>query len=80
MLTMYDSRACPDPVAAGGGERIYEKDIHPTELMNAIYSVMYNGYYYSAQTSSKLAGLFREPLDKSLSAKSHAFWMKKWHF
>jgi two-component system invasion response regulator UvrY len=42
-----------------------KKDIHPTELLHAIQSVMDNGYYYSAHTSSKLAGLFRERLDKS---------------
>jgi DNA-binding NarL/FixJ family response regulator len=37
-----------------------KKDIHPTELMHAIQSVHEQGYYYSAQTSSKLAGLFRD--------------------
>ena len=42
-----------------------KKDIHPTELMHAIQSVIENGYYYSAHTSSKLAGLFKEGDNKT---------------
>jgi DNA-binding NarL/FixJ family response regulator len=37
-----------------------KKDVHPSEMLHAIQSVHENGFYYSAQTSSKLAGLFRD--------------------
>ena len=42
-----------------GVKGFMKKDIHPSELLHAIQSVHEYGYYYSAQTSSKLAGLFR---------------------
>ena len=67
MLTMYDSELALIRLLQAGVKGFMKKDIHPTELIKAIHSVMDNGYYYSIQTSSKLAGLFREPLDKSLS-------------
>jgi DNA-binding NarL/FixJ family response regulator len=44
-----------------------KKDIHPKELLFAIQSVYEQGYYYSPQTSSKLAGLFREANEKTKS-------------
>jgi len=65
MLTMYDSELALIRLLQSGVKGFMKKDIHPTELLHAIQSVMDNGYYYSAHTSSKLAGLFRERLDKS---------------
>jgi DNA-binding NarL/FixJ family response regulator len=60
MLTMYDSELALIRLLKAGVKGFMKKDIHPTELMHAIQSVDSQGYYYSAQTSSKLAGLFRD--------------------
>jgi DNA-binding NarL/FixJ family response regulator len=60
MLTMYDSELALIRLLKAGVKGFMKKDIHPTELMHAIQSVHTQGYYYSAQTSSKLAGLFRD--------------------
>jgi two-component system, NarL family, invasion response regulator UvrY len=64
MLTMYDSELTLIRLLQAGVKGFMKKDIHPTELLHAIHAVMDNGYYYSAHTSSKLAGLFRENLNK----------------
>ena len=60
MLIMYDSELALIRLLKAGVKGFMKKDIHPTELMHAIQSVHEQGYYYSAQTSSKLAGLFRD--------------------
>ena len=60
MLTMYDSELALTRLLKAGVKGFMKKDIHPTELMHAIQAVHEHGYYYSAQTSSKLAGLFRD--------------------
>jgi DNA-binding NarL/FixJ family response regulator len=64
MLTMYDSELTLIRLLQAGVKGFMKKDIHPTELLHAIQAVMDSGYYYSAHTSSKLAGLFRESLNK----------------
>jgi two-component system, NarL family, invasion response regulator UvrY len=64
MLTMYDSELTLIRLLQAGVKGFMKKDIHPTELLHAIQAVMDNGYYYSAHTSSKLAGLFRESINK----------------
>jgi two-component system invasion response regulator UvrY len=65
MLTMYDSELVLIRLLKAGVKGFMKKDIHPTELMFAIQSVVDNGYYYSAHTSSKLAGLFKESENKT---------------
>ena len=65
MLTMYDSELALIRLLQAGVKGFMKKDIHPTELLHALHSVMDSGYYYSAHTSSKLASLFRESLDNS---------------
>ena len=37
-----------------------KKDIHPSELRAALVSVAENGYYYSHNTTGKLASLFQK--------------------
>lgn len=59
MLTMYDSEATLIRLLQSGVKGFLKKDIHPNELQFAIQSVMQSGYYYSHQTSGKLANLFR---------------------
>jgi DNA-binding NarL/FixJ family response regulator len=65
MLTMYDSELALIRLLKAGVKGFMKKDIHPSELIYAIESVFNNGYYYSAHTSSKLAGLFRNSTDNS---------------
>jgi two-component system, NarL family, invasion response regulator UvrY len=60
MLTMYDSELILIRLLKAGVRGFMKKDIHPSELLFAVQSVHENGFYYSAQTSSKLAGLFRD--------------------
>lgn len=59
MLTMFDNEGTLIRLLKAGVKGFMKKDIHPSELLHAIKSVHEYGYYYSAQTSSKLAGLFR---------------------
>jgi DNA-binding NarL/FixJ family response regulator len=66
MLTMYDSDLALIRLLKAGVKGFMKKDIHPNELLAAIESVHEFGYYYSAQTSSKLAGLFRNSQDQQL--------------
>lgn len=67
MLTMYDSELALIRLLKAGVKGFMKKDIHPAELIVAIESVHHQGYYYSAQTSSKLAGLFRDTANNSKS-------------
>ena len=66
MLTMYDSDLALIRLLKAGVKGFMKKDIHPNELLAAIESVHEFGYYYSAQISSKLAGLFRNSQDQQL--------------
>lgn len=69
MLTMYDSELALIRLLKAGVKGFMKKDIHPSELLFAIQSVHDFGYYYSAQTSSKLAGLFRDNHENQLLDK-----------
>jgi len=69
MLTMYDSELVLIRLLKAGVKGFMKKDIHPSELLFAIQSVHDFGYYYSAQTSSKLAGLFRDNQEYQLLDK-----------
>lgn len=66
MLTMYDSELALIRLLKVGVKGFMKKDIHPNELLSAIQSVHEHGFYYSPQTSSKLAGLFRGNSDVPL--------------
>jgi len=59
MLTMYDSDSALIRLLQAGVKGFLKKDIHPSELKFAIQSVVQSGYYYSHNTSGKLANLFR---------------------
>lgn len=69
MLTMYDSELVLIRLLKAGVKGFMKKDIHPKELIHAIQSVFENDYYYSSQTSSKLAGLFRDEDDTPILEK-----------
>lgn len=65
MLTMYDSDSVLIRLLQVGVKGFLRKDIHPSELKFAIQSVVQSGYYYSHNTSGKLANLFRTNGEKS---------------
>lgn len=67
MLTMYDSESALIRLLQAGVKGFLKKDIHPSELKFAIQSVVQSGYYYSHNTSGKLANLFRNSGDKTPS-------------
>jgi DNA-binding NarL/FixJ family response regulator len=67
MLTMFDSDLALIRLLKAGVKGFMKKDIHPSELLYAIQTTHEHGYYYSPQTSSKLAGLFRDTDDKNKS-------------
>jgi len=78
---MYDSELALIRLLKAGVKGFMKKDIHPKELLYAIESVHENGYYYSPQTSSKLAGLFRDdensyPLDKIMLTENEIYFLK----
>ena len=80
MLTMYDSELALIRLLQAGVKGFMKKDIHPKELLHALHSVMESGYYYSAHTSSKLAGLFRESLENSLTLQKVTLSDEEVHF
>jgi two-component system invasion response regulator UvrY len=59
VLTMYDSEIALIRLLQVGVKGFLKKDIHPSELRNALISVAENGYYYSHNTTGKLASLFQ---------------------
>lgn len=60
MLTMYDSEALLIRLLQAGVSGFLKKDIHPSELKHAIYTVVESGYYASNHTHGKIANLFRD--------------------
>ncbi len=72
VLTMYDSEIALIRLLQVGVKGFLKKDIHPSELRNALVSVAENGYYYSHNTTGKLASLFQKnhgsqsSIDKSI--------------
>jgi two-component system invasion response regulator UvrY len=63
ILTMYDSEIALIRLLKVGVKGFLKKDIHPNELRVALNSVSENGYYYSQDTTGKLANLFQKNTD-----------------
>ncbi len=59
ILTMYDSEIALIRLLQMGVRGFLKKDIHPSELKNALFAVLENGYYYSHNATGKLANLFQ---------------------
>jgi two-component system, NarL family, invasion response regulator UvrY len=81
MLTMYDSDQVLIRLLQAGVKGFLKKDIHPSELKYAIQSVMQSGYYYSQQTSGKLANFFRTSngntkLEKTVLTETEVIFLK----
>jgi two-component system invasion response regulator UvrY len=67
MLTMYDSELALIRLLQAGVKGFLKKDIHPSELKFAIYSVMQAGYYYSNHTTGRLINLFKNNNETNLT-------------
>lgn len=61
ILTMFDSEIALIRLLQSGVKAFLRKDTHPKELEFAIESVTETGYYYSQNSSGKLANVFRNP-------------------
>jgi two-component system, NarL family, invasion response regulator UvrY len=61
VLTMFNSDTALLRLLKLGVKAFLKKDTQPKELEFAIKSVMSNGYYYSQDTSGKLASVFHNP-------------------
>ena len=59
VLSMYDSEFIMIRLLQQGVRGFLKKDIHPSELKNAIKSTMQTGYYYSGTTTIKLVKLLQ---------------------
>ena len=66
-LTMYDSEIALIRLLQIGVRGFLKKDVHPTELKAALLSVGAEGYYYSHNTTGKLASLFHKNHTRHLS-------------
>ncbi len=67
ILTMYDSEIALIRLLQVGVNGFLKKDIHPAELRKALLTVAAGEYYYSNQTTGKIASLFRKSPDKPSS-------------
>ena len=63
ILTMYDSEIALIRLLQAGVNGFLKKDIHPTELRNALLTVAAGEYYYSNHTTGKIASLFKKKAD-----------------
>jgi two-component system, NarL family, invasion response regulator UvrY len=60
MLTMFDTELMLIKLLQSGVKGFMKKDIHPSDLKQALDAILKEGYYYSPYTSSKLASFFRD--------------------
>jgi hypothetical protein len=60
---MYDSEIALIRLLQSGVKGFLKKDTHPNELRTALKSVAEKGYYYSHDTTGKLANLFQRNTD-----------------
>lgn len=70
ILTMYDSEMALIQLLQTGVRGFLKKDIHPSELRYAIQSVMHTGYYYSQNTTGRLANLLSREGSKTSASNS----------
>jgi len=60
ILTMYDSEIALIRLLKEGINGFLKKDIHPSELKNALLTIAAGEYYYSNHTTVKIASLFHK--------------------
>ncbi|HZG23656.1 MAG TPA: response regulator transcription factor [Chitinophagaceae bacterium] len=61
ILTMFDSEIALIRLLQTGVKAFLKKDTHPAELEFAIESIVANGFYYSQNSSGKLANAYLNP-------------------
>ncbi len=66
ILTMYDSEIALIRLLQAGVHGFLKKDIHPSELQNALLTVAAGEYYYSNHTTVKIASLFKKNSDSRI--------------
>ncbi|MBS1509855.1 MAG: response regulator transcription factor [Bacteroidetes bacterium] len=78
ILTMYDSEIALIRLLQAGVHGFLKKDIHPTELKNALLTIAGGDYYYSNHTTNKIASLFRKQsnLEKALLNETEIAFLK----
>src|SRR5439155_20761146 len=64
ILSMFDSEVALIRLLQAGAKAFLKKDAHLKELQFAIDSVIQSGYYYSQNSSGKLANVFCNPSRK----------------
>lgn len=69
ILTMYDSEIALIRLLKVGVKGFLKKDVHPSELKNALLAVAGDGYYYSHNTTGKLVTFFQRTLNNKLSVE-----------
>lgn len=67
ILTMYDSEIALIRLLKLGVRSFLKKDVHPSELKAALLCVAENGYYYSHNTTGRLASFFQKAGNQQLS-------------
>lgn len=70
ILSQYDSELALIRLLQRGVKGIVKKDVHPSELKTAIYSVMQSGFYYSNHITGKIANLFRKNDEGNFQVKN----------
>ena len=70
MLTMYDSELSLIRLLQAGVKGFLKKDIHPSELKNAILAVVQSGFYYSNNTTGKLVSLFKNNREGNMNLQN----------
>jgi two-component system, NarL family, invasion response regulator UvrY len=73
ILTMYDTEVAMIRLLQVGVNGFLKKDIHPTELNNALLKVAAGEYYYSNHNSIKIATLFKKNPDGSSAFEKSIF-------
>lgn len=78
ILTMYDSEIALIRLLKAGVHGFLKKDIHPSELKNALLTVAIGEYYYSNHTTGKIANLFRKQagVEKALLTEQEIAFLK----
>ncbi len=78
ILTMYDSEIALIRLLQAGVHGFLKKDIHPSELKDALLTVAAGEYYYSNHTSIKIVSLFRKQsaLEKSILNETEIEFLK----
>ena len=82
ILTMYDSEIALIRLLQVGVRGFLKKDIHPNELKAALMAVAEDGYYYSHNTTGRLASLFQKnhhrqsSIDKAILTETEIEFLK----